>query len=169
MTTTYAYMQMAKDSAYQAELKRHLATLSLEEQEKWAEMGLDRVDGRYKTGRTKDISEREDLEATSEANYSDDVNQAALRCLIAEILAAKNAKLVVECMALVSGIVYDGDTEADIARRHGVTRAAVSKICKAMMPIFGLNPRASLRKLTTCKRNAHATRNAHIAADSQLC
>src|SRR2546429_9389458 len=52
-----------------------------------------------------------------------------LRRLIGELLAERSARLSLECLALVSGLSFLGDSMTAIARRHGVTRAAVSKRC----------------------------------------
>jgi hypothetical protein len=51
----------------------------------------------------------------------------------------KNRALGLDCLTLVSGICHDGSSAADIARRHGVTRAAVSKRCKGLRSEFGLS------------------------------
>ena len=52
-----------------------------------------------------------------------------VRRLVGLMLADSNPGLGAECMALVTGIGYEGSSMAEIARRHGVTRAAVSKRC----------------------------------------
>ncbi len=44
-----------------------------------------------------------------------------------ELIGQDNARLSLECLAPVTGLAYCGDSMTDIAKRHGVTRAAVSK------------------------------------------
>jgi len=52
-----------------------------------------------------------------------------LRRLLGELMNQKNAKLSIECLAVVSGVGFMGDSMTEIAHRNGVTRAAVSKRC----------------------------------------
>ncbi len=68
-----------------------------------------------------------------------------VRRLVGLMLADSNPALGVECMALVTGIGYEGSSMADIARRHGVTRAAVSKRCVDLCDAFGIPPVRAMR------------------------
>jgi hypothetical protein len=61
------------------------------------------------------------------------------------MLADANPALGIECLALVTGIGYDGASEAAIARRHRVTRAAVSKRCVELCEAFGIPPVRAMR------------------------
>ena len=76
----------------------------------------------------------------------------AIRRVVAEILYHDNARLTTECIALVSGLVYSGDSMTEIARRHGVTRAAVSKRCVEITELLDLPPSRAMRSLTARKR-----------------
>ncbi len=67
------------------------------------------------------------------------------RRLVGLMLADTNPALGVECMALVTGIGYEGASMAEIARRHGVTRAAVSKRCVDLCDSFGIPPVRAMR------------------------
>ena len=52
-----------------------------------------------------------------------------LRHLFAYLLAQKNMRYFVECLALVLNLgIYVGESMTAIAKRHGVTPAAVSKM-----------------------------------------
>ena len=62
-----------------------------------------------------------------------------VRRLVGLMLADTNPALGVECMALVTGIGYEGASMAEIARRHGVTRAAVSTRCVDLCDAFGVS------------------------------
>lgn len=68
-----------------------------------------------------------------------------VRRLVGIMLADSNPALGVECVALVTGIGYEGASEADIARRHRVTRAAVSKRCIELCEAFGIPPVRAMR------------------------
>ena len=72
----------------------------------------------------------------------------ALRRLVGEILVMPNRSLTVECLAVVSGLSYVGDSLTDIARRHRVTRAAVSKRCVDLSERLSLPPSRAMRSLT---------------------
>jgi DNA-directed RNA polymerase specialized sigma24 family protein len=93
-----------------------------------------------------------------------------LRRLLGELLNQTNAKLTIECLAVVSGIGFLGDSMTEIAKRHGVTRAAVSKRCVELTEKLGLNPSRAMRALTARAsyaraqqkiRNHHEQRNRH--------
>ena len=71
-----------------------------------------------------------------------------LRRLLGELLTQKNAKLSLECLALVSGVSFLGDSMTAIAQRHGVTRAAVSKRCVELTEKLGVLPSRAMRSLT---------------------
>ncbi len=68
-----------------------------------------------------------------------------VRRLVGLMLADANPSLGVECMALVTGIGYEGSSMAEISRRHGVTRAAVSKRCVDLCETFGVPPVRAMR------------------------
>ena len=84
-----------------------------------------------------------------------------VRRLIGELIVQRNAKLALECLALVSGVSFLGDSMTDIARRNGVTRAAVSKRCCEMTEKLNMLPSRAMRTLTARKAYAHA-RNRHL-------
>ncbi|MBE2180127.1 MAG: hypothetical protein IAE97_06615, partial [Chthoniobacterales bacterium] len=75
----------------------------------------------------------------------------ALRRLVGEILVMPNRSLTVECLAVVSGLSYVGDSLTEIARRHRVTRAAVSKRCVDLTERLSLPPSRAMRSLTARK------------------
>jgi len=68
-----------------------------------------------------------------------------VRRIVGQLLADPHPALGVECMALVTGIGYQGSSMADIARTHGVTRAAVSKRCVELCDTFGIPPVRAMR------------------------
>lgn len=90
-----------------------------------------------------------------------DSTWSALRRLVTLIRSQDNIQLSIDCFSLVSGMQYDGESMAAIARRHHVTRAAVSKRCVEMTEILGLKPAAGMRRLTTRLRYGRRARNCH--------
>jgi len=73
------------------------------------------------------------------------------RHVLGEVLNHSNARLTAECIALVSGLIYSGDSMTDIAQRHGITRAAVSKRCVELTELLNLRPSRAMRSLTARK------------------
>jgi hypothetical protein len=71
---------------------------------------------------------------------------------VAEILCHNNARLTTECIALVSGLSYTGSSMTEIAKRHGISRAAVSKRCVELTDLLDLPPSRAMRSLTARKR-----------------
>lgn len=69
----------------------------------------------------------------------------AVRRLVGEVLSQPDRSLAVECLALSSGMSYLGDSMSEVARRHGVTRAAVSKRCVELTDKLGLPPSRAMR------------------------
>jgi hypothetical protein len=76
---------------------------------------------------------------------------ATVRRVLGEVLNHGNARLTAECIALVSGLGYDGATMTEIAKRHGITRAAVSKRCVELTEMLDLRPSRAMRSLTARK------------------
>lgn len=77
---------------------------------------------------------------------------ASLRRVLGEILCHDNARLTAECISLVSGLSYTGCSMTEIAERHGITRAAVSKRCVELTELLDLKPSRAMRSLTARKR-----------------
>jgi len=70
-----------------------------------------------------------------------------IRVILGELLSQDNARLSIECLALVTGLSYTGDSMTTIARRHNVTRAAVSKRCVDFTRALRLEPCRAMRSL----------------------
>lgn len=86
-----------------------------------------------------------------------------VRRILGVLLSQKNAKLSLECFALVSGVSFLGDSMSDVARRNCVSRAAVSKRCVQLAAQIGVPPSRSMRPLTARKAYAKA-RNRKLAS-----
>lgn len=60
--------------------------------------------------------------------------------LLAQVADAKNPRLKVDCIASVLRMpLANGLSQSDIARKHGVTRATVSKSCVDLRRSFGID------------------------------
>ena len=69
-----------------------------------------------------------------------------LRHLVADLLSEGNTRLTLECLAVALGLsAYNGETMTDIAKRHGITRAAVSKRCVDITERLNLPPSRAMR------------------------
>ena len=69
----------------------------------------------------------------------------AVRRVLAEILCQSDRSLALDCFALTTGLSYFGDSMVELARRHQVTRAAVSKRCVEFAERLGLAPSRAMR------------------------
>ena len=175
MSESYAARQRERDESYQREYAEWISSLPPEERRKVKEMGLDKAylpSG--SGGATKDAAESsrarcEDSYEEPEALASDapphqetsliepcshhpqpadaESLHEALRRLVGEMLMQSNASLSLDCLALVTGLAYFGDTMTEIAKRHDVTRAAVSKRCVELTQSLNLKPSRVMRSL----------------------
>jgi hypothetical protein len=69
-----------------------------------------------------------------------------LRHLVADLISEGNARLTLECLAVALGLsAYNGESMTDIAKRHGITRAAVSKRCVDITERLNLPPSRAMR------------------------
>lgn len=84
-----------------------------------------------------------------------------LRRILGELMAQDNIRLSLECLSLVTGLSYDGRSMTEIARHHGLTRAAVSKRCVEITNALNLPPSRSMRALTARKAYEQRARKCH--------
>ncbi len=162
MSDDYAKRQTRKDEAHTHEYRAWIASLPPEERRRMVELGLaeplSEADG-YGWGNTDaavfpEASEKPKLPLEAEempvkvAAIENETVLDILRRLIGELLAERNARLSLECLALATGFSYLGGTMTDIARRHCVTRAAVSKRCVELTERLNLHPSRAMRSLT---------------------
>lgn len=68
-----------------------------------------------------------------------------VRALVGVLLADPNPALGRQCLALVTGIGYDGSSMSEIAKLHRVTRASVSKRCVELCETLGIPPTRAMR------------------------
>lgn len=154
------------------------AELPPQQREEFFRNGLGAVPRDFtRRGGMTDLSDREDLaepECIESPIGTDDIERIheALRRVIGELLADSDRDLGVECISLATGICYQGNSEAEIARRNGVKRAAVSKRVRAIVELLHLPPSRAMRSLTAVRtyvKNAtaiHHSRDARFLPDN---
>ncbi len=162
MGDDYSKRQALKDEAHSQEYRAWIASMPPDERRRMVELGLAEplhdADG-YGWGNTDaaefpEASETPELPLEPEevpvkaATIENEDVLDVLRRLIGELLAERNARLSLECLALATGFSYLGGTMTDIARRHCVTRAAVSKRCVELTERLHLHPSRAMRSLT---------------------
>lgn len=80
-----------------------------------------------------------------------------LRQMLDIIIAAPNARLEAECFRISSGLGFlDDITEASVARKHGLTRAAVSKRCVRQTKLLGMRPSQFMRSMALRQKYRNA-------------
>lgn len=83
-------------------------------------------------------------------------DRVVLARVVGRLISTANARLSLEVLALVSGICYRGLSETEIAKRHGITRAAVSKRCVELTNDLGLPPSRAMKSEKSRKAYAEA-------------
>ncbi len=173
--SSYAARQHERDAAYRRDYDQWLASLPPEERKQLATLGLDAPSLPGASGGAHNDAAESSRARCEDAFHDDDelIAEAAtptppntnslrpdrpqaadpeflhdlLRRLVGELISQDNARLSLECLALVTGLAYDGDSMTDIARRHHVTRAAVSKRCVELTQALNLKPSRAMRSL----------------------
>ena len=75
-----------------------------------------------------------------------------LRHLVADLIDETNMRLTIECLATALGLsAYNGDSMTSIAKRCGVTRAAVSKRCVDITNRLKVLPSRAMRSVKARK------------------
>lgn len=173
----YRPKQAARDAEYRREYEAWVQSLPPKERAKLKAAGLEEPLCPSRSGGAPSESDFADSPLASEtpdmletiepcdqpayqgARMDDDAMWDVLRRLLGELLSQKNAKLSLECLALVSGVSFLGDSMTEIGKRHGVTRAAVSKRCVELTEKLGLLPSRAMRSLTARDAYARARHN----------
>lgn len=185
--TVSASRQVYRDREHEAQLLAFYKNSDAETREKLVRDGIVVLRGSKIITTPRDFAghTEEDTENRAEAAESAQIPELAqsqevpqdivrrlvaahLRVMVAELLGAKNKALAIETLSFATGLIYEGDTESDIARRYGVTRSAVCKLVKFWQKLFNLPPRASGRKLTTCRKYVQRANRVHLRNDGQF-
>jgi hypothetical protein len=163
----YSRKQRARDAEYQREYRAWINSLPADERRKLEAQGLaspslalhgngsakgDAADSPLmRQGNDPALMPEPEPEPSSGSCDAESVH-GAIRRVVAEILCHNNARLTTECIALVSGLAYTGSSMTEIAKRHGISRAAVSKRCVELTELLDLPPSRAMRSLTARKR-----------------
>lgn len=82
-----------------------------------------------------------------------------LAAFCARIRACENPLLVFDAVCHATGVsALDGFSQSELARRHGVTRAAFSKIATQWVKTFGLPPARGMRSSKARQKYSRLTR-----------
>lgn len=156
----YTLRQDREDARYAKEYQAWIASLSPEERRKVASMGIDKPDlarSSSGVGLSRDAAESTaasltwdpalgDIEvANTYAESSTEYTMEVIRKFLHELARQRNPSLTIECYMLVTGVAYSGDSMTDIARRHGLTRAAVSKRCIELSDMLGIHASRAMK------------------------
>jgi len=141
--SSYSDRQRSRDANYQRDYDRWVKSLPPEERRKLAGMGLGKAEVSHKAGSGfKDLTDsplcstppgemlsNDDPQLDAAVMPEGESPHEILRRLIGELMHQDHSRLALDCLALVTGLAYEGDSMTEIALRHDVTRAAVSKRC----------------------------------------
>lgn len=171
----YARKQSAKDAEYERQYREWIESLPAEERKQFEDAGVgepcvqrhgngapdrDLADSAL-ASHTPDIAALVDHEDDEEAE-SKSIGSATeiLRHLVADLISEGNTRLTIECLAVALGLrVYGGDSMTSIAKRHGITRAAVSKRCVDITERLKLRPSRAMRSETARQIYRHSQLN----------
>lgn len=155
----YSARQSERDAQYERDYRAWIDSLSPEERRKHEEAGVaEPMLARHGNGspdrdladsplasHTPDIAALVDHEDEELPESLRDATEI-LRHLVADLVSEGNMRLTIECLALALGLsAYNGESMTEIAKRHGVTRAAVSKRCVDITERLNLPPSRAMR------------------------
>jgi hypothetical protein len=171
----YIARQRERDAEHARDYAKWVATLSPEERASLREQGLDTPMISYRAGGEFDVAssnrdftdswgDKKDAIIQTAPSQAVDI-QAALRRLVGELIGQDNAKLSIECLAIVTGLVYDGDSMTTVARRHRVHRATVSARCISLSQALNLPPARAMRTVKA-RQSYRKARTLHLRTNS---
>jgi hypothetical protein len=164
----YSRKQKARDAEYEREYRAWIQSLPAEERRKLEAQGLaspslaihgngsakgDAADSPLmRQGDDPALLPEPEPEPDADDSCHPEQIWDTVRRVLGEILCHHNARLTAECIALVSGLSYTGSSMTEIAEKHGITRAAVSKRCVELTELLGIRPSRAMRSLTARNR-----------------
>jgi hypothetical protein len=156
----YAKKQTKRDAHYEREYEAWVKSMTLEERREAEKLGLlkpclqrhgngapdhDMADSPA-ASHTPDIAALVDHEDEAPETQSMGSATEILRRLVADIVSEDNTRLTIDCLTIALGLrVYAGDSMTKVAKRHGITRAAVSKRCVDITERLKLPPSRAMR------------------------
>jgi hypothetical protein len=171
----YSERQRSRDADYKREYDQWVNSLTPEERRKLTGLGLGKAEVSHKTGSGfKDLSDsplcstsRDDLTSNDDPGIATaavpdgESPHEILRRLIGELMSQDHSRLALDCLALVTGLAYEGDSMTAIALRHDLTRAAVSKRCVELTLALNLEPSRAMRSMAA-RAAYRQSRNQHM-------
>jgi hypothetical protein len=171
----YAKRQSQRDAQYEREYETWVKSMTPAERRKAEKLGvLKPCVQRHGNGAPEHdmadsplASHEPDIAALvdHETNESETTTHDAiemLRRFVADLIAEGNTRLTVECLAVALGLsAYNGESMTAIAKRHGVTRAAVSKRCVDITRQMNLQPSRAMRSEKARKTYQNSQRKIH--------
>ena len=156
----YAKKQTKRDAHYEREYEAWVKSMTLAERREAEKLGLlkpciqrhgngaadhDMAES-SRASHTPDIAALVDHEDEVTETHSMGSATEILRRLVADIVSEDNTRLTIDCLSIALGLrVYAGDSMTQIANRHGITRAAVSKRCVDITQRLKLPPSRAMR------------------------
>jgi hypothetical protein len=171
----YRIRQSAAEIEYAKSYRSWVDSLPPEERRELAALGLDEPDLPRRgagVGLSCDAAEQSAAscldeiidESAGPQEHDDDfwkvaadlrAGEAIIR-IVSEILGGGNAALTTECLALATGVAYQGASESAIAKKFGITRAAVSKRCIEIAERVGVRNHRAMRTGRACSAYSRA-------------
>lgn len=168
MPDGYSIRQAAMDREYGEEYQRWIASLSAEERATLEQDGLDEADTSRSGGSRDELDENRMAalapdEAQTDPHTPPTPGQNAgdiLASFVARIRSCPNPLMVFDAVAYGTGMLaLDGVSLTEIAKRHNMTRAALSKIGTRWVKTFGLTPSRGMKSARARKVYAALTRS----------
>lgn len=157
----YIARQAAKDAAYRREYEAWVRSMPPAERAKLKAQGLDQPMIQGHGNGMLDQDAADTPLASEPPNFVELIDEEppsaatvcpeetifdVIRRLIAEVLSQGNARLTLECLAVACGLTtLQGESMSSIAKRHGISRAAVSKRCVDITEKLNLPPSRAMK------------------------
>ena len=173
-TDSYSAKQRQREGEYLRGYEAWIASLSPEERRQAKAMGIDApllpgagsgfrdlTESPLCSTKATDLTANDDPQLAEAPMPEGERPHEIIRRLIGELMSQDHSRLALDCLAVVTGLSYEGDSMTEIALRYDVTRAAVSKRCVELTKALGLNPSRAMRSLAA--RDAyHSSRHHHL-------
>lgn len=171
----YAKKQAKRDGQYERDYEAWVKSMTIDERREAEKLGLlkpclqrhgngaadhDMAES-SRASHTPDMATLVDREDEQAGPINHDAIEV-LRHFVADLISEGNTRLTVECLAVALGLsAYNGESMTSIAKRHGVTRAAVSKRCVDITTQLNLPPSRAMRseKARNIYRNSQLKRH----------
>ena len=170
----YAKKQTKRDAQYERDYEAWVKSMTLDERRQAEKLGLLKpcIQRHGNGAADHDMAESSRASHTPDiaalVDHEEDTPEPAenmgdatriLRHLVADIITEDNTRLTIDCLAITLGLrVYAGDSMTQIANRHGITRAAVSKRCVDITNRLNIQPSRAMRS----KRARQIYRNSQL-------